>query len=48
MRAGYGDFAGKLVLALRQAIETDLSNAEEREVGPSSMHGGPSNKIRWD
>ena len=32
MHAGYEDFAGKLVSALRQAIETDLSDAEEREV----------------
>ena len=30
--AGYEEFAGKLVSALREAIETDLSDAEEREV----------------
>ena len=41
MRAGYEDFAGRLVLALRQAIETDLSDAEEREV----RQGKPSEAL---
>lgn len=32
--AGYEEFAGKLAAALREAIETDLSDAEERQVSP--------------
>lgn len=35
--AGYGEFAGKLVAALREAIETDLSDAEERQVSPDTL-----------
>ena len=35
--AGYGEFAGKLVEALREAIETDLSDAEERQVSPDTL-----------
>lgn len=34
INAGYEEFAGKLAAALREAIETDLSNAEERQVSP--------------
>ncbi|BDA47433.1 hypothetical protein COCOBI_10-2810 [Coccomyxa sp. Obi] len=29
---GYEEFAGKLAAALREAIDTDLSDAEERKV----------------
>ena len=32
--AGYTEYAGKLVTALRDAIEADLSDLEERQVHP--------------
>ena len=30
--AGYEEFAGKLIVALQDAIEADLSDMEERQV----------------
>lgn len=39
--AAYQDTARKLVDALREAISTDLSDAEEREVGVSCLAAAP-------